>query len=224
MSCATKKRPTPDATEGKQVVVARVPRQPRSTIPRSSASAVVRYGMGVIPPEDAARFMAALKQLPLQHDKIFIGGEMRDEPRLTLAASTTGKPYHYVKKLNKPVAFTPELLELKRIVEQWVGGGVTFDLALVVLYRHGHDSLSWHSDDGTDIKLDYIASVSLGVARRFRIRFKDNHNDTRDYTLGAGDLFLMHGACQERLQHCVHRCAEAADAGERISVTFRRYK
>ena len=51
--------------------------------------------------------------------------------------------------------------------------GLTFNSMLANLYRDGHDSLAWHSDDETSLGPEpTIASISFGDMRTFQLRKK----------------------------------------------------
>lgn len=86
------------------------------------------------------------------------------------------------------------------------------------LYRDGSDSVAWHGDRvARDLPEATIAIVSLGHARRFRLRPKGG-GVSLQYELGGGDLLVMGGSCQRTWDHAVPKVRSAAP---RISVTFR---
>lgn len=63
----------------------------------------------------------------------------------------------------------PSLLTLRGAVEQASGCG--FNSLLCNLYRDGHDSIGWHSDDEASLgHRPTIASLSLGDTRVFGVR------------------------------------------------------
>jgi alkylated DNA repair dioxygenase AlkB len=218
---AAAKRAASDPSSGMPVPKS-ARRQQQHPIARSVLDQCVEYYPRAVPIDDCRRLAAKLRQLPLEQGKVIIQEKELPEARLSLAASMTGQPYMYAGKTNHPVAFTPELLEIKTRVEKILGGRVSFDLALVGFYRNGDDHLGWHSDDPTDIDLQYIASLSLGAERKFKMRVKADHSAVSDYTLRNGDLLLMKGPCQDILQHQVPPSKHVA--GERINITLRCYK
>lgn len=65
----------------------------------------------------------------------------------------------------------PMLRKIKNLMED--NTGLTFNSMLANLYRDGHDSLAWHSDDETSLGPEpSIASVSFGDTRTFQLRKK----------------------------------------------------
>ena len=98
--------------------------------------------------------------------------------------------------------------------------GAQFNSVLVNLYRDGHDSVSWHSDnEAVNGKEPTIASVSLGATRRFDLRHKETKEVVRA-DLEDGSLLVMSGLSQ----HCwVHQIAKTkTPVGPRINLTFRQ--
>lgn len=98
--------------------------------------------------------------------------------------------------------------------------GVEFTSIGCNLYRHGRDSVAWHGDRiARDLPVSTIAIVSLGERRPFRLRSRSGGRAV-GYVLGRGDLLVMGGTCQRTWQHAVPKVAQA---GPRISVTFRHH-
>jgi alkylated DNA repair dioxygenase AlkB len=64
-----------------------------------------------------------------------------------------------------------------------------------------------------------IASLSLGAARRFLLRRRDDHARKAEVTLGHGDLLVMGGRTQTFYQHALPKSARPL--AERINLTFR---
>ena len=66
----------------------------------------------------------------------------------------------------------PQVLKiLKDQLQQHLG--IRFNSMLANLYRDGHDSIAWHSDDETSLgKHPVIASLSFGDSRNFELRKK----------------------------------------------------
>lgn len=51
--------------------------------------------------------------------------------------------------------------------------GLTFNSMLANMYRDGHDSVAWHSDDERSLGPEpTIASLSFGDSRNFELRKK----------------------------------------------------
>ncbi len=79
--------------------------------------------------------------------------------------------------------------------------------------------MGWHSDDEPVLgATPTIASVSLGAARRFRIRRRLDRA-CFDLVLEHGSLLVMSGTSQREYQHSVPKTAKPTH--ERINLTFR---
>jgi alkylated DNA repair dioxygenase AlkB len=92
--------------------------------------------------------------------------------------------------------------------------------ASACLYRDGRDSVAWHGDRiGRGSTHDtLVAIVSLGQRRRLLLRPVAG-GASRRFELGAGDLLVMGGRCQQAWEHSVPKTARPV--GPRISVQFR---
>ncbi|KAI8772861.1 alpha-ketoglutarate-dependent dioxygenase alkB 3 isoform X2 [Biomphalaria glabrata] len=120
---------------------------------------------------------------------------------------------------------------LKELKEQLIEvTGIEFNSLAANLYRDGHDSIGWHTDDEPIMgKRPVIASLSFGEERVFELRKKPplNESGERDYTysqviripLRSGALLIMEGCTQLDWQHRVPK--EYHDRGPRINITFR---
>jgi len=89
------------------------------------------------------------------------------------------------------------------------------------LYRDGGDSVAWHGDriGRQDVTDTVVAIVSLGQRRRLLMRPVAGGGPSLRFDLGAGDLLVMGGHCQQLWEHCVPKTARPL--GPRISVQFR---
>lgn len=97
--------------------------------------------------------------------------------------------------------------------------GRRFDSIGFNLYRDGDDSVAWHGDRHRKVVTDpVVAIVSLGARRPLRMRPRGG-GPSLSWGLGAGDLFVMGGACQHRWEHAVPKVRRAV--GPRLSVTYR---
>jgi hypothetical protein len=94
-----------------------------------------------------------------------------------------------------------------------------FDSVGFNLYRDQHDSVAWHGDRHRRHVTDpVVAIVSLGAPRPLKLRPRGG-GASLSWDLGAGDLFVMGGACQHAWEHCVPK--RSRPVGPRLSVTFR---
>jgi alkylated DNA repair dioxygenase AlkB len=89
----------------------------------------------------------------------------------------------------------------------------------VNLYRNGHDSMGWHSDDeAVNGPAPVIASISLGTKRRFDLRHKQSGH-TISVMLPHGSLLVMSGQSQSHWKHRIPKSTRIAEP--RINLTFR---
>ncbi|MHB1535969.1 MAG: alpha-ketoglutarate-dependent dioxygenase AlkB [Acidimicrobiales bacterium] len=85
-------------------------------------------------------------------------------------------------------------------------------------YRHGDDSVAWHSDRELRHLADTrVAILTLGAARPFLLR-PNGGGRSLDLRPSSGDLLVMGGSCQASWEHCVPKTAAA---GPRISASVR---
>ena len=125
--------------------------------------------------------------------------------------------YEYRGSQIKAAPWPDFLLEARDRIQAL--SGYQFNFVVGNRYRTGKDSIGWHSDDFPQIgKRPAIASLSLGSARKFKLRHKES-SETVDYQLESGALFVMLPGCQEDWVHAVPKTARPV--GERINWTFR---
>lgn len=170
-------------------------------------------------------FSKLLAELPWSQKTNYRQGEAYEEPRLTCWYGEL--PYTYARStMAANPQWPPLLLTLREAVEQL--SRCSFNSLLCNLYRDGHDSIGWHSDDEASLGAEpTIASLSLGDTRVFSLRKQPPPEENGDYTyverirvpLGHGTLLLMAGATQDDWQHQVAK--EYHDRGPRINLTFR---
>ncbi|XP_049579703.1 alpha-ketoglutarate-dependent dioxygenase alkB homolog 3 [Syngnathus scovelli] len=184
-----------------------------------------------LPAEEADwMFAKLLAELPWSQKTNFRQDEAYEEPRLTCWFGEL--PYTYARStMAANTKWHPLLLKLRRAVSEASGGrggDERFNSLLCNLYRDGHDSIGWHSDDEASLgRQPVIASLSLGDSRVFSLRKKPPLEENGDFTyverikvpLGHGALLLMEGATQDDWQHQVAK--EYHDRGPRINLTFR---
>lgn len=123
--------------------------------------------------------------------------------------------------------------------QQW-----TPNAAFVNCYKGGSESVGYHSDQLTYLgPRAVIGSISLGVAREFRVRKivardeedKDGNKDQRADAEGQiaihlphNSLLVMHAEMQEEWKHSIHP-AQVIDphpisGNKRINITYRHYR
>jgi alkylated DNA repair dioxygenase AlkB len=80
--------------------------------------------------------------------------------------------------------------------------------------------MGWHADDERELGPNpVIASVSLGAARRFKLRHRVIKDAALTLDLEHGSLLLMAGATQHHYVHSVPKTARVV--AERINLTYR---
>jgi alkylated DNA repair dioxygenase AlkB len=159
-----------------------------------------------------------MAEVPFRSETIRMFGRPVAVPRLVSWHGDPGASYVYSGTPHEPLPWTPALAVLRDRTA--ATAGVAFNSVLANLYRTGRDSMGWHADDEPELGPDpVIASLSLGAARRFRVRAR-NGNETGEYRLSGGSLLVTGPGVQAAWQHCVPR--EAGVTGARINLTFRR--
>ncbi|KAJ8032206.1 Alpha-ketoglutarate-dependent dioxygenase alkB-like 3 [Holothuria leucospilota] len=178
--------------------------------------------------EATKQFGILQKCLPWQQrENISSDGTTYKEPRLSIWYGDF--PYAYSRvSWNHNKDWDPYLLRLKKSIE--FNTSHEYNSVLCNLYRDGHDSIAWHSDDEYGLgKNPNIASMSLGETRYFEMRTKVHVNDEKDPFLPFGkklkipvtngSLLVMGGSTQHDWLHRIPK--EYHDKGPRINLTFR---
>ncbi len=180
------------------------------------------YDQKSVYPEGGTASHRLLKELTQtinwRQDWITIYGRSLPQPRLTAWYAEPGKSYTYSGITMQPSAWTPTLLELKTKVE--AVSGVVFNSVLLNLYRHGNDSMGWHSDDEPELGYNpVIGSLSLGGTRRFMLRHRFEKGLRHELELTSGSFLLMQGITQHYWQHQIPKTKRPVPP--RINLTFR---
>ena len=170
----------------------------------------------------AAESWALLRELETtaswEQSLIRIAGRELPIPRLNVWYGDPGTNYGYSGTRLESHPWTPALAALRRQIETITG--CDFNSALLNCYRSGEDGVDWHSDDEAVLGPEpAIATLSLGVARRFELRHRTQPGLRRHLLLENGALLLMAGAMQRHWRHRVPKQPAVAD--RRISITFR---
>jgi alkylated DNA repair dioxygenase AlkB len=128
--------------------------------------------------------------------------------------------YTYSNKTKKGAAWTPQLMYLKTLVESY--SNAKYNACLLNLYHNGEECMGWHSDDEKEIVTDSsIASLSIGVARRFSFKHKVT-KEKIDCLLESGSLLEMKGMIQKNWWHALPKSKKIIEP--RINLTFRLMK
>jgi alkylated DNA repair dioxygenase AlkB len=187
-------------------------------------SALFEYHPHFLPEREADLFLERLwRELNWSQREITLFGRRLMQPRLIAWYGEPGAVYSYSGLTLAPLPWHPLLQRLKTRVEECSGSH--FDSVLANAYRDGSDSMGWHSDDEKELGPEpVIASLSLGVPRRFLLRPRTRPAGERGGTialsLAHGSMLLMKGASQQRFQHSLPRTMRPV--GLRINLTYRR--
>jgi alkylated DNA repair dioxygenase AlkB len=152
-----------------------------------------------------------------QHE-LTVYGRRLPAPRLSAWYGEPGAVYTYSGITLTPLSWHPALSEIKSVVEKI--SGISFNSALLNLYRDGRDSVGWHSDAEKALGPEpVIASVSLGALRRFELQHRKLKGERVNLDLEPGSVLLMKGPTQRYWRHQLPKTREPV--GERINITFR---
>lgn len=166
-----------------------------------------------------ALFVALRDNIVWECHRIVLFGREVPSPRLSCWIGDADASYTYSRMRYQPRPW-PEALRSIRARLRGVLG-VDCNGVLANFYRDGRDGMGWHADDEPEIDPRVpIASLSLGVPRRFALRRRDDHGQRLSIELGHGSLLLMDASLQQRWQHALPKTARAI--GPRINLTFRR--
>ena len=170
-------------------------------------------------PDEAVQWLAQLRDtIPWEVHRIRIFGREVDSPRLSCWIGDAEANYTYSRTRFEPHPWSTSLDALRQRVEAVCEA--RFNSVLANLYRDGNDSMGWHSDDEGELgSRPVIASLSLGAARSFRFRSRDEKRAVRSLELPSGSLLCMAGDTQRLYQHDLPKRRGLTDA--RLNLTFR---
>ncbi len=194
---------------------------PQKTVVVDTDGEVIFYPNVFSIQESDRLFSDLSSSIKWRHDTIHMYGKKIPLPRLTAWYGDEGKSYIYSGIEHHPEPWTPTLTSIKSKAEEI--SEVTFNSVLLNLYRHGQDSVSWHSDDEPELgENPIIASISLGGTRRFSLRHKTSPDHKIVLDLPKGSLLLMKGETQHFWKHQISKTAKFVEP--RINLTFRVIK
>lgn len=152
-----------------------------------------------------------------KNDEVMMFGKKIVTSRKVALYADNTTTYTYSKQTKQALAWTPELLLLKQIIEAKTAQ--TFNMCLLNFYHHGKESMGWHSDNESELQANgSIASLSLGAERKFMFKHKKSKK-VITLNLAHGSLLLMQGCIQ---QHWLHQLPPMAKVeAPRINLTFR---
>ena len=107
--------------------------------------------------------------------------------------------YSYSNHTKTALPWTPELITLKKIVENKTE--TSYNSCLLNLYHDGSEGMAWHSDDESTLKKNgTIAALSFGADRKFSFKHKTKKAST-SVVLEHGSLLLMKDETQTYWLH-----------------------
>ena len=178
----------------------------------------VRYYGQVFPVQESTRlYELLLEEIEWQPDVAFIFGKRIETKRKVAWYGDQAFSYTYSNHTKTALHWTPELLKLKKQIEDI--SGETFNSCLLNLYHDGSEGMAWHSDGEEDLKKHgAIASVSFGAERKFAFKHKST-KETVSLVLQHGSLLIMAGVTQT---YWLHRLPPTKKVhSPRVNLTFR---
>ena len=140
-----------------------------------------------------------LDSIQWKNDEAIIFGKLITTKRKVAWYGEEEFSYTYSKITKTANLWTPELLELKHLVEK--ESGETYNSCLLNLYHSGEEGMAYHSDGEKMLKKDgAIASLSLGAQRKFSFKHK-NTKERIDIVLEQGSLLVMKDVTQSFWLH-----------------------
>ena len=158
-----------------------------------------------------------METIQFKPDEAIIFGKKIITKRKVAWYGESAYTYTYSKVTKQASIFTKELLALKAIVEK--ESGETYNSCLLNLYHSGEEGMGYHSDGEKMLKKEgAIASVSLGAARKFSFKHKENKQRI-DVVLENGSLLVIKEGTQK---NWLHRLPPTKKVNApRINLTFR---
>lgn len=167
-------------------------------------------------------FGALINSINWKQEEIKLYGKVFPVPRMTAWYGYQDFNYSYSGIMCNPNPWTPELMEIKKSIEEFMPEE-DFNSVLLNLYRNGNDSVSWHSDDEKELGQNpTIASLSLGATRRFDLKHRTTVGKSFKIDLSPGSLIVMNGEFQHFWRHQIPKQPKIDKP--RINLTFRTIK
>lgn len=183
---------------------------------------VTVYHGRIFTPAEADRYLSTLTtSLQWAHDEVVLYGRRITTARKVAWYGDAPFAYTYSGATKTALPWTPELREIKALIEKATGS--TYNSCLANLYHTGEEGMGWHSDDEKVMgKNTSIASISLGAERKFAFKHKTRPDlGTISLLLEHGSLLEMKGATQT---HWLHRLPPTKKVSEpRVNLTFRTF-
>lgn len=175
------------------------------------------YGKVFSLAESNAYYQCLINNIEWKNDEAVIFGKVIQTKRKVAWYGDSPFEYTYSKRTKQALAWTAELLQIKKVIEQH--SGETYNSCLLNLYHSGDEGMAWHSDAEKDLKQHgAIGSVSFGAERKFMFKHKET-KETVSVVLQHGSLLVMKDTTQS---HWLHRLPPTKLVlRPRINLTFR---
>jgi alkylated DNA repair dioxygenase AlkB len=179
---------------------------------------IVNYFGRVIKQEEADLYLKALLSgIEWKNDEAVIFGRHILTKRKVAWYGDSEFSYTYSNIKKEALTWTPELLKLRKIVEEQ--SGETYNSCLLNLYHNGEEGMAYHSDGEKDLKKNgAIASLSFGAERTFAFRHKVT-KERISIVLQHGSLLVMKGETQTNWLHRLPPTKRVH--APRVNLTFR---
>jgi alkylated DNA repair dioxygenase AlkB len=151
---------------------------------------IVVYYKNLLTSQEANRYFdCLLDTIEWKNDQAFIYGKLIITKRKVAWYGDTDFEYTYSKITKRALLWTPELVELKQMIEDKTGE--KYNSCLLNLYHNGDQGMAWHSDAEKELKKNgAIGSLSLGAERKFTFKHKETQ-ETISLILENGSLLLV---------------------------------
>lgn len=178
---------------------------------------VLNYGLVLSNTECQYYFQKLLNADFWKQDKLILFGKEITTKRKVAWFGEKNIEYSYSNTTKKALAWTPEILKLKKLVE--LKTGEKFNSCLLNLYHNGNEGMAWHSDNEKELgENPTIASLSFGATRKFSLKHKTTKQKI-DVMLYSGNLLVMKGETQHKWIHSLPKTKKVHTP--RINLTFR---
>lgn len=157
------------------------------------------------------------QELLLETVPIRIFDKVYDSPRLVDYQGTY--PYKYSGHVHPAKSFSPSIMAIKQDLDQLCK--FEFNAVLINYYRDGLDYMGWHRDNEKEMDQQFIASVSIGAARRFRIRRYKSTETAMALLLEPQSVLVMENM-QQHWEHMLPKMSKIQEP--RLNLTFRRMR
>lgn len=179
------------------------------------------YFGAIMTMEEMTSFYTKLfNNIAWEQDQIIMFGKAITTKRKVAFYADNNIDYTYSNVKKKGLSWTPELLQIKSLIQSHTGA--SYNACLLNLYHNGDEGMGWHSDDEKEIiPNSSIASLSIGAERKFAFKHKLT-KETTNLLLENGSLLEMKGPIQQYWWHSLPKTKKVQ--APRINLTFRQMR